>query len=90
MKLPYPLTINVVSLNEVFAVTSDEITSESKEITLYIENKVNFEFDNIHVKLTSPFFEEDEILSLKPYEIKEITIKLNKEQFSKLKAGFYT
>jgi hypothetical protein len=89
-ELIYPVTVNAVSLDEVFAVTADDINSESKRMTIYLENKVNFNFEEIHVKFTSPFFEKDEIISIKPYEVKNITITLNKEEFSKLKAGFYT
>lgn len=86
----YPIIIKVVSLDEVFAITADEINSESKKTTVYIENKVNFNFDETHIKLTSPFFEENEIISIKPYEIKNLTVLLDKEKFSNLKAGFYT
>jgi hypothetical protein len=89
-EINYPITIDVVSLDEAFGITSDDITSESKEVTVYLENKINFNFDNVHIKLTSPFFEEDKVVSLRPYEVQNITLQLNKEKFSKLKAGFYT
>ncbi len=89
-EIAYPILLRVVSLDEAFAVTSDEITSESKQINIYLENKINFEFDNLHVVLTSPFFEDDEIISLQPYEIKKLTVKLDKKKFESLKAGFYT
>jgi len=89
-EIAYPILINAVSLDEAFTITADDINSESKKITIYLENKINFNFDEIHIKLTSPFFEKNEIISIAPYEVKNITINLNKEEFSKLKAGFYT
>jgi hypothetical protein len=42
------------------------------------------------MKLSSAFFKLDKNLSISPYERKIINVNLNKEDFKKLMAGFYT
>lgn len=85
-----PLMINVIELEEVFEIGSEKIDAESKVIQVYIQNTVNFNFENLNVRFSSPFFEKSEEFSLEPYERKNITINLDKEKFGKLEAGYYT
>lgn len=84
------LVINVVELKNAFEVGSAKINPESNSIDIYIHNKVNFNFDEVNTKFSSLFFEFEESFPLKPYEKKEFNVQLNKEDFSKLTAAFYT
>lgn len=83
------LMFRVVDLNECFEIGSGQIDPESNTLNIYIHNKVNFNFNKLNVKFTSSFFNLDEEVSLNPYEKKEFSIKLNKDDFKKLMAGYY-
>jgi hypothetical protein len=85
-----PLKVNIIELKNVFEIGSEQIDAESKTIEVYIQNKVNFNFKELNVKFSSPFFQKNEEFSLEPYERKNFTITLDKEKFSELGAGYYT
>lgn len=84
------LSFRIIQLEEAFEIGSVNVDPESKSMDIYIENKVNFDFGSIHGKFSSPFFVFEEDFSLGPYEQKKFNIELNKEDFKKLMAGFYT
>lgn len=86
----FPLLVDVIKLGDAFEVGAEEFQPDSNKVTVYIKNKVNFNFEDIHAKFQSPFFNFDEILSLKPNEKKSFEISLNKDDFRDLIAGFYT
>ncbi len=85
-----PLEINVLDLENAFIVGSEEFDPESNSLEIYIKNKVNKNFENIQTRFKSPFFDFEETISLTPYEKKNFNIQLNKEDFNKIMAGFYT
>jgi hypothetical protein len=82
--------INIIEFEEAFEIGSGEIDPESNTIEFYIHNKVNFDFKNMTVKFDSAFFNLEEKLNLEPYGKKNFTITLDKKEFNKLMAGFYT
>lgn len=84
------ITIKVIDLKDVFEVGSGEVYPDSNSIDVYIQNKVNFNFEKADAKFKSAFFDFDESFSLKPYERKDFNVQLDKEDFKKLMAGFYT
>jgi len=84
------LTVNVITLSDAFEIGSGEVDTNSNSINIYIQNKVNTNFDNVNAEFTSPFFDLKKTFSLGPYEKKEFTIELNKDDFKKLLAGYYT
>ena len=84
------LVVNVVSFDNIFEIGSASIDAESQTIEVYIQNKVNFNFQDLDVEFKSAFFDANEKMSLGPYEKKNITISLNKEDFKELMAGYYT
>lgn len=84
------LTIKIIDLKDVFEVGSGEVSPETNSIEVYIHNKVNFNLEEVDVKFKSVFFEFDKKLSLSPYEKRIFDVELNKEDFKKLMAGFYT
>ena len=84
------LTLNVMNLEDVFEIGSGEINPESNSLEIYIENNADFNFDLVDAKFKSAFFEFEETFSLNPKERKNFEIILEKEDFEKLVAGFYT
>ncbi|MBU2562163.1 MAG: hypothetical protein KKF68_00695 [Nanoarchaeota archaeon] len=84
------LTFKIVKLEDAFEIGANEFDPESNSVEIYIHNKENFDFGEINVKFSSSFFNIEEIFSIGPHEKKEFTINLNKEDFNKLIAGFYT
>ncbi|MFH1311581.1 MAG: hypothetical protein ABIH65_04215 [Nanoarchaeota archaeon] len=84
------LTFKIIELKDAFLIGSSDINIESTSTDVYIKNNENFDFGNINVKFSSPFFNVDKSFILGPKETKSFTIQLNKEDFKNLTAGFYT
>ena len=84
------LTFKIIDLEDAFEIGAGEIDSESNSIEIYLHNKVNFDFEEINIKVASAFFEFEETFSLAPNKRKDFNVQLNKEDFKKLTAGFYT
>lgn len=84
------LMVNVIGLNDIFEIGSEEFNPESNTIQIYIQNRVSFNFEKINVKITSSFFNVDKDISLGPNERQNLTISINKEDTKKLMAGYYT
>jgi len=84
------LMFKIINLEDAFEIGAGAIDSESNSIEIYLHNKVNFNFEEINIKFTSAFFELEETFSLSPNQRKDFAVQLNKEDFKKLTAGFYT
>ncbi len=84
------LTMKIVNLEDAFEVGSGEVRPESNSMDIYIHNKENFNFDKMNVKFSSPFFKFEKEFALAPNQRKNFEVELNKEDFKKLIAGFYT
>jgi len=84
------LTFKIVELEEILRIGTEEINPESNSLNLYIQNKGNFNFTNMKVEFSSQFFKLDKTITLEPYGKEEFTIQLDKEDFKKITAGFYT
>ncbi|MBU2053254.1 MAG: hypothetical protein ABIJ14_01960 [Nanoarchaeota archaeon] len=84
------LTFKAIDLKDAFEIGSGEVDAESNSIDIYIKNKVNFDFENVDAEFSSVFFDLDEGFSLDANEKKSFNVQLNKEDFRKLMAGFYT
>ncbi len=84
------LTVKIMDLKDSFEIGADEFDSSTSSLNIYINNKVNFDFDQINAEFTSPFFNFEKTFSLAPNEKKSFEVQLNKEDFKKLMAGFYT
>lgn len=85
-----PLSFKIVDFENAFEIGSGEFYPDSNTMEIYIKNNVNFNFENLKVKFNSPFFKIEEDTSLSPYETKQFSVQLNKEDFKKLMAGYYT
>lgn len=84
------LTVKILKLEDALEIGSSSFNPESSVLSIYLENKVNFNFSELNVDFSSPFFDLEESFSLLPYEKKEFNIELKKEDFNQLMAGFYT
>ncbi len=84
------LTLNIIDLEDVFEIGAGLIDPESNTLEIYINNKVNFNFENLTIKFNSAFFDLEKELNLGPYVREDFTINLEKEDFNELMAGFYT
>lgn len=88
--ITHPLYVNVIELKDAFEIGAEEFKPDSNRVSVYIKNKVNFNFENITIKFRSSFFELEKITSLSPYEKQIFEVTLNKEDFRDLIAGYYT
>ncbi|HNZ52444.1 MAG TPA: hypothetical protein PLT60_03435 [Candidatus Pacearchaeota archaeon] len=84
------LTIDILNFEDAFEIGSQDFNPESKTLNVYIHNKVNFNFENVVVVFKSPFFEFKKEFNLGPNQRNDFTITLDKEDFKKLMAGYYT
>ncbi|MCR4327644.1 MAG: hypothetical protein NUV46_03625 [Nanoarchaeota archaeon] len=84
------LTVNLIYLKDAFEIGANSIDPESNSVNVYVHNKVNFDFEDLNVRFTSPFFEVEETVSLSPYERRNFDLTLERSDFAKLMAGFYT
>jgi len=83
------LTFRRIELKEALSIGASSFDSDASSVTVYIENKENFNFGSIEAKFSSAFFNFDEKFDLGPKEKKEFTISIDKEDFKQLLAGFY-
>ncbi|PIN91150.1 hypothetical protein COU57_01755 [Candidatus Pacearchaeota archaeon CG10_big_fil_rev_8_21_14_0_10_32_14] len=84
------LTINFVNLDEVFDIGQSQLDPSSNTIKLSLINKVNYGFKDVKGEFYSDFFKFDKTFDIGPIERKEFVVTLNKEDYKKLMAGFYT
>ncbi len=84
------LTTRIINLEDAFEVGSGSLDPDTNSLEVYIHNKVNFDFEFITAEFSSPFFDFEESFSLEPNERKNFYIELNKEDYKKIVAGFYT
>jgi hypothetical protein len=89
-QINFPLNVNVITLDHAFEVGAEEFKPDSSNVSVYIKNLANFNFDNIDVVFSSPFFNFEKTITLNPYEKQSFEITLNKDQFRDLMAGYYT
>ncbi len=84
------ISFKVIEFGEAFEIGAGEISPESNLLEIYIENKMNYDFNNLSVDFSSAFFNFQEVVSLSANEKKSFDVELKKEDFKKLMAGFYT
>jgi hypothetical protein len=83
------LTINIISLEDLFSITSEPINPKSEKTTISIENQANMDFDNVELIINSAFFEIKETISIKALETKVLETNIDKESSKSLTAGNY-
>ncbi len=83
------LKVTLARFKESLKVSTEDITLESQNALLVIENVENYTFENLTIDATSTLFSHSEQVTLKPYEKIEIKIPLNQQQIRGLVAGEY-
>ena len=89
-QMTYPLMVNVVKLQNAFEIGAEEFQPDSNQISVYIKNTIDFNFNNIKATFKSPFFNFEKTFTVGPYQKESFQVTLNKEDFRDLMAGFYT
>ena len=84
------ITIKIINLKDAFEIGAEDLNLESNSFEVYIHNKENLNFSEINAKFSSAFFDFEEKFPLGTNERKNFNVQLNKEDFKKLLAGFYT
>jgi hypothetical protein len=84
------LTVDVINFEDAFEIGASDFDSESKTLNVYIHNKINFNFENVNIVFTSPFFQFQKQFNLGPNQRNDFTITLQKDDFKRLMAGYYT
>lgn len=84
------LTMNVLELKDCFDIGTSDLVVEGNSLKIFITNKIDLDFKNLKIHLSSPFFNVEKEIDLNAKEKKEFEIALNPENFRKLIAGFYT
>ena len=83
------LLINIIALESAFFIDPQEINPKSDIITISVKNNINFDFENINLKITSAFFDHEQKLNLLSKESKDVIINIDKEKANVLGAGKY-
>ena len=82
------LQVKVVPLQDVLRIKGDNINLGDEKVFVTITNTQNTAFEDIKFDFNSDFFEHSEKLSFKPFEVKNLTIGVDKD-ISRLSAGIY-
>ena len=83
------LTIKIVNLEDSIEVSSGNVNLDNENIALTIENKEDFNFENLTISASSRFFDFSETFDLLPNEERVFEIPLNKEEIRGISAGQY-
>ena len=89
-ELQQTLTFRRVEFKDSFDIGAGKFDPESSSVDIYLQNTQNFDFGQVSGKFSSAFFNIEKSFALAPYERKNFTIQLNKEEFKQLLAGSYT
>lgn len=83
------LEAEVVPISKAIVIKPFNLKPGDTDAIVQITNTQNTYIEEISVTLDSEFFKKQDIVSLKPYESKNITIALDSEKIKKLTAGPY-
>lgn len=83
------LSIRIIKLKDAIAISTINIVPGNELATIYIENRENFNFEDIEASFSSPFFSTQEQFSLGALEKKQFDVKIDKDRIIGLEAGQY-
>ncbi len=83
------LPIKIVALQDAVELHPQPLPLGSDTALITLTNVQNTNLQDVAFTFSSAFFTKQEVLSLQPYESKNISITLNKEKVAKLTAGPY-
>ena len=88
-QMTVPLTIKIVKLEDAFEIGAEEFKPDSNNVSVYIKNKINLNFNNINATFKSSFFDFEKVFSIGSYKKQVFEVTLDKEEFRELMAGIY-
>jgi hypothetical protein len=83
------ITLDILNLEEVIEVSSDNINISDNEISFYVKNLENVELKNLKAKFSSIVFETEKEFDLKPFEKKVFNVIVDGFKLKRIKAGVY-
>jgi hypothetical protein len=83
------LTIKLVTLDQALDLSADHLTPDSEKAVIRVQNKEQFDLEEIAMTFSSVFFEFGEQFSLPALETETFEVDLDKEKFNTLMAGDY-
>ena len=83
------LTIEIVNLKDTIEIGKTNVNIIDNEARFTVKNLQNTHIDDLPVTFSSAFFEETEIVSLKPYSQETVLVKIDKSKLNNLSAGDY-
>jgi hypothetical protein len=89
-EMKYPLMVNVVTMSQAFQVGAEDFKPNSNNVTVFIKNLINFNFEDVTVQFKSSFFNFEKKITIPPYEKEAFEITINKDDYKELMAGYYT
>ncbi len=89
-KIELQETLEILNLGNAFEIGAEKFSSNTSTLEVYIKNNEKIKFENLSIKLKSQFFEIDKEVTLLEDEKQNFEIQLNKENYKKILAGFYT
>lgn len=84
------LTFDSIDLNDAFKIGASSIDTDENKVEVFIENKYNYDFDDIEVSFSSVFFDQIFETSLEANSKESFDIDLNNDEIDDIQAGFYT
>ncbi|MEM0465317.1 MAG: hypothetical protein QXW97_01290 [Candidatus Pacearchaeota archaeon] len=82
------LIINILSLDNSFIISPEPINPKSEKLILEIKNIANYDYNDLKMYFTSPFFDDYQIIiPMKAFERKKIEIPIDKNKLKVLRAG---
>ena len=82
--------LRIVSLKDSFEIGAEEINPNSNTLKFYFKNLENFDFGKVNAEFSSPFFTLNEEFEVSAKSKNIFEVNLEKEDFNKLLAGYYT
>ncbi len=83
------LSIKIVPLKDSLSIKANPIRLNDKNLLIEVKNTQNTNLENLKIKFDSAFFGIESLVSLKPFESKNVSIVLDQSKFSSLAAGQY-
>src|SRR3989344_240698 len=85
------IEIKLVDFSEIFDLSADNINLDSDKVKIYLYNVEDSTYDSIQFVFSSEFMDaQTQVVSLKPYEKKEVHLQINSEKLKKLVYGEYS
>lgn len=86
----HELMMKIIDLGDAFFIRPVSVEPGDTTAIVTLQNLENTRFNNLRIKVDSPLFEDEQTVSLNPYEIVNITVPINTEAARKLVAGTYS